>query len=143
MYFSKDAVDLVKDSEQLSLKAYRCPAGVLTIGWGHTKDVAPDQEITVEQAEKYLAEDMQESLEVVERIVRVPLQQGQVDALVDFVFNLGSGNLAKSTLLTELNFGNYKGAAEEFKKWSLCNGKRLEGLVKRRAKEEVLFRKGM
>lgn len=130
---------LVKDAEGLSMNAYLCPAGVPTIGWGHTAGVKLGQTITLEQAEAFLREDLGNALSDVKRLVKVPLSVHQTAALVSWVFNLGAGNLAGSTLLHLLNERNYRGAADEFGKWTHGGGKVLPGLVKRRAAERALF----
>lgn len=137
--------DLIKESEGLRLKAYLpTPDDVWTIGWGHTKGVRPWMTITKEQAEQYLAEDLEWVEDVLRTQVKVPLNQNQYDALASFVFNLGGTNFANSTLLRKLNAGDYKGAADEFPKWnkqSQKDGKMvpLAGLTKRREEERNLF----
>lgn len=130
---------LIKQSEGIFLQAYRCPANVLTIGYGHTAGVQPGDVITAEQADTFLQEDVAESVRAVNRLVTVPLTQNQFDALVSFVFNLGIGNFRTSTLLKKLNAGDYSGAAEEFPRWVRAGGKQLPGLIKRRDAEKTLF----
>lgn len=139
MQISKDGIDLIKQFEGLYLKAYRCPAGVPTIGYGHTAGVAVGQTITQQQADDYLRRDVRQFERAVARLVTVPLTQGQFDALVSFAFNLGEGALAQSTLLRLLNAGDYAGAAAQFDRWVYASGKKLSGLVKRRAAERALF----
>ena len=131
--------DIIKKWEGLRLKAYLCPAGVPTIGYGHTYNVKMGQTISVAQAELFLDHDYQNAEEQVLSLVKVPLTENQLGALTSFVFNLGSGNLSRSTLLKKLNLGDYRGAAEEFNKWVFAGGKKLNGLVKRRAEERELF----
>ncbi|MEW3423807.1 lysozyme, partial [Pseudomonas aeruginosa] len=94
---------------------------------------------TVEQAERMLANDIQRFEPELDKLVKVPLNQSQWDALMSFVYNLGAANLASSTLLKLLNKGDYRGAADQFPRWVNAGGKRLEGLVKRRAAERALF----
>ncbi len=94
---------------------------------------------TQEQAEQWLQEDVQSAVDAVNRLVTVQLTQNQFDALVDFTFNLGSGNLQSSTLLRLLNAGNYAGAAGEFEKWDKAGGQALPGLLRRRQAERDLF----
>lgn len=132
-------IDLIKQFEGLRLESYLCPAGVPTVGWGHTKNVKLGTKITREQAERYLADDYLEAESQVANCVKVPLRVNQLDALTSFVFNLGIGNLRSSTLLKKLNKGDYEGAAAEFDKWVYSDGKKLAGLVKRRAAERKLF----
>ena len=131
--------DIIKKWEGLRLKAYLCPAGIPTIGYGHTYNVKMGQTISVAQAELFLDHDYQNAEEQVLSLVKVPLTENQLGALTSFVFNLGSGNLSRSTLLKKLNLGDYRGAAEEFNKWVFAGGKKLNGLVKRRAEERELF----
>lgn len=139
MQISKAGLDLIKQFEGLYLKAYRCPAGVPTIGYGHTAGVAMGQTITQQQADDYLRRDVRQFERAVERLVKVPLTQGQFDALVSFAFNLGEGALAQSTLLRLLNAGDYAGAAAQFDRWNKAGGRVLPGLVRRRAAERALF----
>jgi lysozyme len=137
-------LDLTKVSEGERLKAYLCPAGRLTIGYGHTgPDVTEGMVIDEAKAEALLAADLAHAGEGVTRAVKVALNDNQYAALCDFVFNLGAGAFGGSTLLKKLNAGDYAGAAEEFLKWdkATVNGvkKALPGLTKRRAAEKVLF----
>ncbi len=137
------AVDLVKHFEGLYLTAYRCPAGVPSIGYGHTAGVAMGETITAEQAEAYLSADLTSAAGQVDKLVTVPLNDDQRGALSSFVFNLGAGNLGSSTLLKMLNAGDYAGAAGQFGRWvyATVNGVKTElpGLVARRAAESALF----
>lgn len=135
--------DIIKKWEGLRLKAYLCPAGVPTIGYGHTYNVKMGQTISVAQAELFLDHDYQDAEEQVLSLVKVPLTENQLGALTSFVFNLGAGNLSRSTLLRKLNQGDYRGAAEQFGAWNKArvNGVMvaLDGLTKRRADEKNLF----
>lgn len=97
------------------------------------------QTITQQQADDYLRRDVRQFERAVARQVRVPLTQGQFDALVSFAFNLGEGALAQSTLLRLLNAGDYAGAAAQFDRWNKAGGRVLPGLVRRRAAERALF----
>ncbi|MDH2121645.1 lysozyme [Pantoea brenneri] len=139
MKVSNNGINLVKRFEGLELKAYRDSVGILTIGYGHTHAVKAGDAITGEKADAFLREDLQVAELTVNTNVKVKLTQGQFDALVSFVFNLGSGNFVKSTLIKKLNSGDYAGAADEFGKWVNAGGKRLPGLVKRRAAEREVF----
>ncbi len=101
MEASEKAYSLIRQFEGLRLTAYKCPAGVWTVGYGHTSGVVPGMTIILEQAEEYLRQD----IEAVENIVNAEcrnLRQCQFDALVSFVFNVGGGNFRKSTLLKEI-----------------------------------------
>jgi lysozyme len=139
MKISQSGIDLIKRFEGCKLKSYLCPAGVWTIGYGHTANVRKNQIITSEQASAMLMSDLLQFERAVNAMVAVPLKQGQFDALVSFAFNLGSGALAGSTLLRKLNSGDYKGAADEFLRWNKAGGKVLEGLSVRRRAERALF----
>ena len=142
MEISKNGINLIKFFEGLKLDSYKCPADVWTIGIGHTKGVKPFMRINEAQAYMYFNEDVQWCYDAIKSYVKVPLNQNQFDALVSFIFNLGTGNFSKSTLLKLLNQGNYNGAAEEFLKWTLAGGRSLPGLVNRRNAERRLFLKG-
>lgn len=129
---------LVKRWEGCRLTAYRCPAGVLTIGYGHTRDVHEGQTITQHQADVILESD----LEIYESTVRrlAPnATENQTAALTSFAYNLGTAALERSTLLKRFLAGDLPGAAAEFGKWTFAAGKQLPGLVSRRAAERELF----
>jgi lysozyme len=131
--------ELIKAFEGLRLEAYKCAAGVWTIGYGHTRGVNQGQKITQQQADDYLIEDLEIFENGVSRLVTVSLNQDQFDALVSFAFNLGIGALSKSTLLKKLNAGKYEEVGDEFLKWVMAGGKRRLGLVRRRKQEKNLF----
>jgi lysozyme len=134
---------LIRKSEGLRLKAYRCPAGVLTIGYGHTgPDVPENKKITMDEAEALLSTDVTHACDSVLELTGGKVSQGQLDALTDFVFNLGSSKLRSSTLLRKHKAGNYTGAASEFGRWIYSNGRPLDGLIKRRAAETHLYLDG-
>jgi lysozyme len=137
-------LDLVKHFEGLYLNAYLCPAGVPTIGYGHTAGVTMGQTITASQAERFLEQDLAAAARDVDRLVKVPLASDRRGALASFTFNLGAGKLESSTLLKLLNKGDVDGAAEQFGAWvkATVDGKKktLPGLVARRAAEAALFR---
>ncbi len=136
---SQNGLDLIKGFEGLRLSAYQDSAGVWTIGYGHTGNVKPGDRITQAQAEELLQKDTAWAQQAVRDQVKVPLSQGQFDALTSFTFNLGAGALEKSTLLKKLNAGDYAGAQAEFGKWVHAGGQVLQGLVRRRAAEADLF----
>ncbi|MBO5136446.1 MAG: lysozyme [Clostridia bacterium] len=145
MQTGKAGLELIKSFEGLGLKAYLCPSGVLTIGYGHTgmvrgSKITPQTTITPEEAEALLKEDLKHYEKAVNSLVKVPLNSNQFDALVSFVFNIGINAFSTSTLLTLLNNGDYKGASQQFKRWIYVGGKKvLEGLKNRRTAEEKLF----
>ena len=130
---------LVKRFEGLKLKAYKCPAGVWTIGYGHTAGVVAGMKITKEQAEALLEEDLGNARRSVQYFVKVPLTQNQLDALTSFVFNVGAGAFGRSTLVNRLNERNYSAVPVELKKWIRGGGKELPGLVTRREAESTLW----
>ena len=142
------AAPLVKDREGLKLEAYICPAGVPTIGYGHTKGVVLGTRITKEQADQMLTLDLERFKAQVAKCVKVQVTKGQFIALMDFVYNLGAGALRESTLLKLLNQGDYYGAAEQFKRWIYITKtnaegqsvkERMKGLIERRALERKYF----
>lgn len=132
-------LDIVREAEGLRLSAYLCPAGIPTIGYGHTKGVKLGDTCTKQQAEEWLENDFFMAKNDVRAVVKVPLRENQLDALASFVFNLGVRKLIQSTLLKKLNAGDYSGAAAEFDKWVFAGKVKLNGLIKRRAKERQLF----
>lgn len=143
---SNNGIKLVTRHEGLKLIKYKDPIGIWTIGYGHK--LLPGETydaITLEKAEQLLEQDLNIAADAVRRMVKVPLNQNQFDALASFVFNVGSGNFQGSTLLRKLNKGDYEGAAQEFKRWVYGTEKdksvKLPGLIRRRADEEKLFRK--
>ena len=142
---SQDCIDLVAQFEGCKLTAYLCPAGVLTIGYGHTgPDVKPGQTITQDRARQLLAADLAKFAAGVNELCNGwRITQGMFDALVSFAYNLGLGALAGSTLLRLLRAGDVQGAAKQFDRWNKAAGKVLPGLVKRRAAERDLFLKGI
>ena len=139
MKTSKKGIDLIKKFEGCQLSAYKCPAGVWTIGYGHTSGVRKGMVITQNEADKFLELDLAKFEKQVTSLVKVPLKQGQFDALVSFVYNLGSGVLSTSTMLRLLNCRKYKEAANEFEKFVYADKKILQGLVNRRKAEKELF----
>jgi lysozyme len=141
MQMSPEGLDLLKRSEGFRGRAYLDVAGFATIGYGHRilpTESFPDG-ITEAQAEQILANDVQQSEQAVQRLVRVALTQGQFDALVDFCFNLGAGALAGSTLLKELNAGQYEAAREQLLRWDHIGSQENAGLKARREAEFQLW----
>jgi len=140
MKASPSGIELIKKHEGLRLTAYKCPAGVWTIFYGHTgQDVIPGMGGTKEEAEIVLLNDLEEVYDCIEAYVDVELTQGQFDALCSFIFNLGCGAFKNSTLLRLLNAGNYDGARKQFARWVHAGGKKLGGLVRRRVEEAQVF----
>ena len=139
MVTSEEGASLIKKFEGCKLEAYQCAAGVWTIGYGHTKEVSEGDAISQFEAEDLLTYDLQEFEAYVTDYVSVPLKQNEFDALVSWTFNLGSGNLRSSTLLKKLNDHKYKEVPTEIRRWNKAAGKVLDGLVRRREAESLLF----
>jgi lysozyme len=134
---------LIRQFEGCFLQAYRCPAGIPTIGVGHTRGVKMGDRCSQQQADIWLSQDLEDAEAAVASLVRVPLTQEQFDALVSFTFNLGERRLAESTMLILINKGSMKAAAEQFDRWVYAGNEKLPGLVKRRAAEKALFLDGL
>ena len=132
-------IEIIKHFEGCELEAYKCPAGVWTIGYGHIKGVSEGMSITQEQAEQMLLDELKEYENYINELVVVDLSQNQFDALVSWVYNLGPANLKSSTLLKVLNSGDYAGVPEQIERWNKAGGKVLEGLIRRRLAESSLF----
>lgn len=142
MKLSAAGMELLKKSEGFRNRVYLDVAGVPTIGYGHRlvhPESFPDG-IDPSRAADLLAADLHCAEQAIEGLVKVPLAQGQFDALVDFVFNLGSGRFASSTLLKCLNAGKYDEAARELLCWDHAGGKKLPALTARREAEAGLWR---
>ena len=138
-YPVESAMDFIESWEGCRLTAYKCPAGVWTIGYGHTKGVREGDEISPAEAEQLLVEDLTAISDDLNRLVNVGVTEGQYIALLSLAFNIGATALKKSTLLFHLNHKRYDEAAEEFDKWVYAGGKVSEGLKRRRAAERELF----
>lgn len=169
MVTGQKGIELIKQSEGVQLVAYPDPRSELfeqclksgvspynngyfklkdyenfsglpwTIGYGHTGDVKPRQQISLSEAESLLHTDLMRFEKGVDYLVKVDLNQNQFDALVCFAYNVGLGSFKKSTLLKKLNAGDYLGASNEFEKWNKAGGKVLKGLTARRLDEKSLF----
>lgn len=146
MKISNKGLELIKTFEGLSLKPYLDAVNIPTIGFGNTfyenmkKVTLQDEPITRERADSLFNFLVTTNyVNVVNRLVIVDINQNQFDALVSFVYNLGSGNFEKSTLLKKVNQSDFIGASLEFEKWNRAGGKVLNGLTKRRLSEKELF----
>lgn len=139
MKTSNKGLNLIKQAEGLRLKAYKCPADVWTIGYGHTRTAKEGMTITSDQADALLREDLKDA----ERCINntgLNFTQNQFDALVSFVFNLGCGAFMKSTLLNKIRLNESSEQIKaEFRRWVYSAGKILPGLVNRREKEIDLY----
>ncbi len=140
LQYSKTGLALTERFEGCRLEAYRDVAGVLTIGYGHTgPDVHEGQTCTQQQAMAWLILDTQTAVQAVNDLVQIQLNQGEFDALVDFVFNLGAAAFARSTLLRLLNADDIAGAADQFVLWDHAGGQVVAGLLRRRLAEKREF----
>ena len=139
MKASVDAYELIKQFEELRLEAYLCPAGIWTIGYGHTSGVSPNSFITIQEADEYLHRDVA-AIEMQLNKLNLSLRQCQWDAIVSFVFNIGIGNFKASTLLAKIRINpDDNSIIDEFLRWVYANGKVMRGLQKRRLKEMKLY----
>lgn len=140
MKSSQEAIDLIKAFEGFSSKAYRCIAGVPTIGYGSTDGVTLDMKpITQSEGERLLTKDLRWVDAAINKHVKVPLSQNQHDALASFVFNVGEAKFAKSTLLKLLNKSQYDEVPAQLRRWVHAKGKKLKGLERRRDAEAALW----
>ena len=139
MKTSPKGIALIKEFEGLRLKAYKCPGGVWTIGYGHTAGVKSGMVITEAQAEEYLKAD----LIAFERYLNglgLALNQNQFDALISFIYNVGTGNFSNSTLLRKVRANPQDNSImDEFLRWVYSKGRVLPGLQRRRLAEMKLY----
>jgi lysozyme len=144
MQISPVGLDLLKRSEGFRSHVYLDVAGIPTIGYGHQL-VHPEcfpNGIQEAQGAEILVCDVRDAEQAVHCMVKVALTQGQFDALVDFCFNIGSGKLAASTLLKDLNAGQYAAAAEQLLRWDHSGSQEIAGLKARREAEFQLWGSG-
>lgn len=141
MQLSAQGEHFIKGFEKLRLVGYLpTPNDRPTAGWGHTgKGVSVGVEYPLSRCETWFCTDTQDAIDAVNKLVKVPLTQGQFDALVSFAFNCGVDAFAKSTMLRKLNARDYVGASAEFPRWDKQAGKVLNGLTRRRAGERAMF----
>ena len=139
MKISEDGLELIKKFEGCETTAYQDSVGVWTIGFGHTKGVEEGQTCSIEDAESMLADEMDEYEGYINNMVKVELQQHEFDALVAWVYNLGPTNLGESTMLKVLNGGQFDRVPDEMNRWTRAGGEILEGLVRRRQAESLMF----
>jgi lysozyme len=153
---SKEAIEGIKKDEGVRTKPYRCPALLWTVGVGHVIDQNHirvkfderknlpipdgwDRVLSMAEVDAILAADLATFERGVLRLCPSGLTQGRFDALVSFSFNVGLGNLQRSTIRMKHNRGDFEGAAESFMAWTKAGGKELPGLVKRRKHERALY----
>ena len=140
-----NGINLIKKYEGIRHKAYLCPANIPTIGYGTTiypngQKVKLGDLCTSEQATEYLTHDLRQTEQQIGLVVKSALSQNQFDALVSFTYNLGIGNLTKSTLLKKINLTPYDPSImDEFLKWNKAGGRVLQGLTNRRKEESQLY----
>ena len=139
MKISQEGINLIKKIEGCELEAYKCAAGVWTKGYGSTKGVKEGDTITQDEAEELLIKDLEVFEKAVNDAVKVAMVQCQFDALVSWTFNLGPGNLNSSTMLKKLNGREFDEVSEQMKRWNKANGKTLDGLIRRREAEALLY----
>jgi GH24 family phage-related lysozyme (muramidase) len=140
MQINQEGLDLIKKFEGCKLEAYLCPAGVPTIGYGHTRTAELGAVMTESEAEAMLRDDLKKAETTVERLVTVPINDNQFSALVSFVFNIGVGAFEQSTLLAMLNaYASIEIVAAQFMRWNKADGRELPGLTRRRHAERALF----
>ena len=139
MKTSPKGIALIKECEGLRLKAYKCPGRVWTIGYGHTAGVRPGMVITEAQAEEYLMADLI-AFEKHLNGLGLALNQNQFDALVSFIYNVGTGNFSSSTLLRKVRANPLDNSImDEFLRWVYSKGRVLPGLQRRRLAEMKLY----
>ena len=158
MKVSKELIELVKHHEGVRFRPYRCPALLWTVGVGHVIDPAHigvkiderkslpipdgwDRQLTPAEVDAILAADLSTFERGVLRLCPTGLTQSRFDSLVSFSFNVGLGNIQRSTIRQNHNRGDFEGAAEAFMQWTKAGGKELPGLVKRRKDEMALYLK--
>ena len=145
MQISQKGIDLIKFYESFRSKSYQDTVNVWTIGYGTTvysngKKVQPNETISEQDAVKELVAHINSKIvSQLEKVVKVTLNQDQIDALICFAYNVGMGAVSSSTLLKKLNAGDFNGAQAQFLAWNKAGGQVLRGLTRRRLSEAVLF----
>ncbi|MEO1136682.1 MAG: lysozyme [Pseudomonadota bacterium] len=129
---------IIKDSEGLRLEAYNL-GGQWLIGYGHSRTARAGMTITEAEAERLLREDIRASEDAVRKMVTVPVNQNQFSAMVSLAYNMGAGGFSRSSVLSEINAGDYQGAANAFRNHNRAGGRENEHLTERREKERTLF----
>ena len=142
MNISKKGIALLKQLEGCKLKAYKCPRGVWTIGYGHTgPDITAGKTITQKQADETLEHDLKKFCKGICSLIKVEVTQNQFDAIVCLTFNIGIGAFGGSTLLRLLNEEKFFEAAQQFDRWVYVGKEKSDGLIRRRKIEKDLFLK--
>lgn len=139
-HINEPGLELIKKFEGCRLKAYLCPAGVETIGYGHTRSAVMGQVISEAEADALLREDLRHAEEAVDRLVTAPINENQFSALVSFTFNLGAQAFEESTLLSLLNANaGAETVANQLLRWNKVDDQEWPGLTRRRHAERALF----
>lgn len=140
-HITDEGLEIIMHHEGFVPEVYLCPAAIPTIGYGHV--VLPhenfDEGITKEQGMEILRNDVEIAERAVARLIKVPLEDEQFDALVSFTFNLGSGSLQTSTLRQKVNRQEHDLAPDQFRRWVYAGGRKLKGLVRRREDEALWY----
>ena len=138
---SQNGIDFIKAFEGLKTKPYLCNAGMPTIGYGHVlSSLSEINEISEEEAEALLREDLKKAESCVRRNISVPILQNQFDALVSFSFNVGAGAFQRSTLRQKINYMALEDEIyKEFMRWIYISGQKLAGLIRRRSLEAKIY----
>lgn len=143
---SEQGLEFIKTHEGCRDSVYLCPAGVKTVGIGHTGPEINALEVGFKVSEEdiltWLKEDVYEAEQAIKTYVETDLTQAQFDALVSFIFNVGTNAFRRSTLLKKINAEDFTGAEDEFSRWIYADGRPLAGLVTRRGAEQELFSGG-
>ena len=139
MQINEEGLDLIRRYEGCKLKAYKCPAGVWTIGFGTTTGVHEGMQITFMEADKLFRIDVQNVAEAVHKLLEITLTDQQFSAVVSLVYNIGIGAFTHSTMLIRLNENKLSEAAEQFLQWDKIHGMVSSGLLNRRMAERDLF----
>jgi len=139
MNISQEGIALIKKFEGCKLEAYQDSVGIWTIAYGTIKGVKEGDKINQDEAEHLLQEELPEYEGYINDMVEVPLEQNQFDALCSWVYNLGPTNLKESTMLKVLNEEKYAEVPQQIKRWNKAGGKVLDGLIRRREAEALLF----
>jgi len=145
MITNQAGLEIIKKFEGWSSSVYRCPAGRWTIGYGSTwyfdgsPITARQADITEEQGEALLRREITHVEKAIGRLIKAELNENMFSAISSWAYNVGTGNMQRSTLRMKLNRGFYEDAADEFNKWRKAGGRVLRGLVKRRKEERELF----
>jgi len=144
MKISKQGIALIKHFESYEMKAYKCPAGVWTIGWGFTRvnglKIKKGDIMTLKAADLELIKQLKIYENVVKKVIIInKINQNQYDALVSLCYNIGGSSFRKSDIVQLVNSRNFIGACKIFNLWSKAAGKRSKGLLRRRMSERNLF----